>query len=386
MTLRPRLAATAVAVFASGMFTPVWAAQGQSFTVDCGRGQTISGALERGDERKPLILLVRGACTENVIIARDDVTLQGDPASGATISGSGASATITVRASRVLVDRLNVRGGTNGIALVGGSNVDIANCDIQFATLGGVGVTGTSSVTIRDSILQHNGTFGLRLSQADVAITNSRIEFNASDGVRGVRSSSLSVNGGAITSNGVFGISLQNSSEALLTGVTISSNGTSQTTSPTFKGGVSIASSSAQINNSSIVNNLGRGVSVNVGGSLGVLNSMVTGNAAEGVVLYLGATGNLNGGTINGNSGNGVWLGVNSSAQMTGGITIQSNAKHGIELSQASKLWIIGSPIAVGGNAWYGLYCNDAESSAADTALISLSPSNGAGGVSCTGY
>ncbi len=53
-----------------------------SFTVDCSKGQTIGAALQRGDARKPLLLMIRGTCNESVSIDRDDVTLRGQPGGG----------------------------------------------------------------------------------------------------------------------------------------------------------------------------------------------------------------------------------------------------------------------------------------------------------------
>jgi len=49
--------------------------------VDCTKGKTIGKALERDNEDRPLVVVVQGICNENVVIDRDDVTLQGDSSS-----------------------------------------------------------------------------------------------------------------------------------------------------------------------------------------------------------------------------------------------------------------------------------------------------------------
>jgi len=99
----------------------------------------------------------------------------------------------------------------------------------------------------------------------------------------------------------------------------------------------------------------------------------------------LGSAANIAGGTIGGNGGSGLWVWVNSTAQITQGASIQNNSRHGVELNADSKLWVF-DPITVGGNAWFGVYCNDTKSSAGNLAFVTFSPSNGAGAANCSGY
>ena len=196
--------------------------------------------------------------------------------------------------------------------------------------------------------------------------------------------SSVTVNHSNIGSNGGFGILVLDGSEAFVNGATISGNGTNTATSTNFKGGVSIANSTAQLNNANISNNLGRGVVVTGGGSLNAHNTAVTGSAVDGVVLYLGAIANIDGGTISGNGGNGLWVWVNSTAQTAGEANIQSNSGHGIQLNADSKLWVNG-PTNVGANAGFGLNCLDAKSSAYNLSSVNYSPANGIGPTNCSG-
>jgi hypothetical protein len=111
----------------------------------------------------------------------------------------------------------------------------------------------------------------------------------------------------------------------------------------------------------------------------------VRGNGHEGVLIYGGSSGHLTGGTFSGNNLDGVSVGVNSTAQIVDGATIMNNARNGITLFAGSKLWVF-NLITIGANAQYGLACGDGESSAADVALISFSPSNGWGNGFCSGY
>ena len=45
--------------------------------VDCDAGQSIQTAVNKANPRAPLALVVSGTCEENVLITRDDVTIDG---------------------------------------------------------------------------------------------------------------------------------------------------------------------------------------------------------------------------------------------------------------------------------------------------------------------
>jgi hypothetical protein len=224
-----------------------------------------------------------------------------------------------------------------------------------------------SEATINSTSITANGTNAQGATRNGVNATSSRLQ----------------VNGSTINSNKASGIEMQ-FSQGVISGSTIKENGADTGLNLGLKRGISGTSSDVQISNSNISNNPGSGAAELVGGSLTIYNTSLTGNG-EGVLMYLGASGNLAGGAISGNSGNGVTVWINSTVQITGGATINNNARHGIELMAGSKLWVFEQSLTVGGNAWFGLYCNDAESSAADTLKITFS-SNGYGGASCTGY
>jgi hypothetical protein len=383
MTSIPRLAAGLAAVFLLVPPAPAPGAVPHALIVDCTRGQKISFALEHGDARKHLVLNVRGTCNENVTIERDEVTLVGP----AVINGSAPFNTVTVRANRVRIDAMAIRGGNHGIALVGANNVEIINTDIQGAQTAGISLSGSASVTIAACSVQHNGKSGVSLEQSGATLgNNNEIRFNGANGVRVAQHSSLTISpNNNISDNAVYGVAVTDGSQAIVSGGSIARNGTSSSTSPLFKGGLLVASSTAELNNANIANNVGRGVTVNMGGTLNMYNTAVSGSTAEGVILYLSATANINGGTISGSGNNGLWISVNSTAQVLGGAAIVNNARHGIELWKASRLWTY-EPITVGGNALLGLVCDDFESSAADLANISFTPSNGWGNGTCSGY
>lgn len=374
MRSTPKLAAMA-AFSLCGLTTATYAAQPQTFTVDCAVGQTISAALDKGDERKPMVLIVKGTCNESVVITRDDVTLQGDVTKGVVINGPSGQPTVAVRgASRVTLDRLTVRGGTQGIRLTGGSNVEVTNSDIQYAATQGISIAGTSMVFVVNCNVQNNTLTGITVTQGNVQISNSQITNNAGDGVRAFRGSSVSLNGGSVSTNAYAGVNVQ-SSEMTITGSTIAGNGTNASLPVNVRSGVSGGvASSISINNTTVRENAGAGVGVAGGGYLNVVSSTVTGNNGDGVFLYLGAIGNILGNTtISGNgTGTDLSLMLNATVQLgDGNLTIPN-----IWVSKASILWV---------NPEFGPQINAAVGCADGESSVNFSP-RFTGPVFCSGF
>ena len=118
---------------------PAAPSQSNTFTVDCNRGQTIARALELGDFRKPVVINVRGTCNEHVSIGRDDVTLRGQPGTGATVNGPSASTdTILILKDAVNIEDLTVTGGYNGIRLQGPSYAGVKNVLVRNTAFNGI--------------------------------------------------------------------------------------------------------------------------------------------------------------------------------------------------------------------------------------------------------
>jgi len=400
MTTTYRFAAAVFVFLISALVTISAAARGTSkatppatsnasgsltLTVDCSKGQTISHALQQGDERKELVVIVRGTCYENVTINRDDVTIQGDPGSGATVNAPDASANaITVQGTRIGIVGLTVAGGLNGIAATGVPALGIQDNVIQNAARNGIQLISSHASIIRNTI-QYSGNIGVNLNGASGRVLDTQIVSNSAHGVSLDGGSSLTMGGSTVSSNEAVGVWLYGNSTIVIDGCTITANGTDSTISQLERVGVSVNFSHADIRNSSITNHPYRGIVTT--GTLLLGNTTVTGNGADGVALFLGAKLSMNGGTISSNNGHGVFLIGNSSGHIVGA-TIQSNAGSGIQLVGASMLWLSEPSSTVGGNGFYGLDCNDSESSVNDTSWLNLTPPNSLGGVGagCTGF
>src|SRR6185295_4009850 len=105
--------------------------------VDCSNGKTLAKALERGNEDRPLLVLVSGTCNEHVAVERSDVTLRGE--AGAAINGPDPSLNvIEITASRVAVEGLVVTGGRNGIFVTGAGPVTVRGTAVQSTGRSGI--------------------------------------------------------------------------------------------------------------------------------------------------------------------------------------------------------------------------------------------------------
>jgi parallel beta-helix repeat protein len=374
MTLRP--ATLLVAAVACWYSIPV-VAQTQTFTVDCERGQTISKALEQGDLRKPLVLTVRGTCTENVIIKRDDVTLQGQPQTGATVAAANAGAnTITVSGARTVMSGLTVTGGAQGIFVLATSNFTITDSVVKGAAYNGISVVDTH-VKILRSTIELNGAHGIALSNGGGRVESNMIRSNVLAGIHIERNAAMTATNNTITANGSNGVELLTNSQATFLGNTVSANGTNPGAS--LRNGIDVRQSRANIlDGNSMTNNVGVGVQV-VSAFAEITNSTITGNGLWGVGGDFASTIDVVGTTISGNGGGGMTLRLNTTARITGA-TIQNNVGYGLRIRLATKMMLSPPATDATGNTGWGLECQDAESSVNDTTLLIGSITG------CTGY
>jgi hypothetical protein len=384
-----RLACAAVAMVA-GTVPMAAGAQVQTFYVDCGLGQSIGSALMQGDSRKPMVILVRGSCTENTLIARDDVTLQGQAGAGVAAASQSAPA-ITVRGTRVVIDSLKVSGGLSAILVTGTHDVLIDKSEIRNAAQNGLQVEN-GFVTVRDSAIASNGQAGIFLRGSRARLEGNQITGNAGAGIsahqRSVASaanntitgnsaqgvylfngSTLALAGGRIESNASHGIELSADSQANVSGVTISSN----------NAGIHATFSQVTVANVSLVNNRSSGALLKA--SRGdFTNTIVTGNGQSGINGVTGPTLVVTGGSISGNGYRGVSIAHNGTVGISGAL-VQGNASAGIFLSFGTKLMFVDAPTDATGNGSWGLDCMDPESSYTGPLTVgsTISPS-------CTGY
>ena len=160
-------------------------AAAETIPVDCSK-RTINDVLAGKDEKgKPLVLQLRGSCSEHVIIDRDDVTLEGD-AGGASINGS-----LTIdNARRAVVANLTVTNPSgNGITVTNGASATIRGSSVVFNGGHGVMVINGSYAIVERNVLSNNGrtnvnSSGIILSYGSTARGLENVmEANANGGI-----------------------------------------------------------------------------------------------------------------------------------------------------------------------------------------------------------
>ncbi len=382
----------------------------KTVSVDCANGETIAKALTLGDERKPMLVVVKGTCNESVTVERSDVALQGDPAGGGVNGPDPGVDTIVVTGSRVTVEGLTITGGRNGITGNGAAGLTVRTTMIQSTGRTGVVYTFGASGVVDGCVIQLNPRDGVAVEAAQATIVNSTVTQNARVGVLVTNGASARVGvdnlnaaaGNVIRLNGSNGVHVSIGSSAFIAMNQITGNGTNPA-GALGRVGVNVINATADIIGGNMISgNAGQGVnarsaSVLIGDPNFGFSSIntITGNgnaAAQGGVFgFVGSSMVIRDAVISGNNGFGLGLSLKSDGQLSSS-TIQNNLPvgstgDGIRLIFGSGLFISQPNTIVSGNAGFGLQCTDGESSVVNTLFLSLS-GNGLGGVSgsCTGF
>jgi parallel beta-helix repeat protein len=376
--------------------------------VDCAKGESMGDALERPAifERR-IVVTVKGTCAENVVIERDDVTLLADAAGGGIDATDATRPAILVNgARRARIEGLSIRGGLYGVRVTGSGAARIVDVRVREAAEDGIRVDGSSSAEIDDSTVESNAQAGITV-RASATVRGSTVRNNGLSGVTAHRGGYVFLGGtqgtaiccgNLIENNGFDGVTVADTAGAILFGNTIRGNG---------RGGggrfgvlIVDGASVRLMGDNRIEDNGGvqgpqpsgggvfvRGSFLRVGfGDLPLTPAAnhVTGNtfgiqAVENGVLDVRA--NLN---VSGNRFTGIVVQHGSRARIEA-TNVSSNGAHGIFASQAASVNFMGGvPNTVAGNAAFGLFCADTESSfSGNTAGIT---GNTLGQVSCSGY
>jgi parallel beta-helix repeat protein len=380
----------------------------RTVTVDCASGDTITKALTRGDDRKSLTILIKGKCTESVVINRSDIKL-GAAEPDATISGPDPNTdVIRVTGSRVTIDGITITGGRNGVTGDGAAGMIVQNALIQVTGRTGIVYSSGSSGTVDTVTSTGNPRDGVSIDSASAAVIGSQLTQNGRFGVNLSDSASGRIgidyrndpSGNTIKGNGASGINISYSSGAFIAMNDISGNGTNATPgNPRF--GIGMNGSSADvIGGNTISGNAGQGINLRASSlSMGDTNfgftsvNTITGNGSAslgGISAFLGSSMNILNAVIDGNNGYGILLTLRSQAQLAG-TTIQNTALAGINTGDGIRLQL-GSALLgasptglVTNNPGFGVNCTDAESSVAGNASLGV-VGNTLGGINCTGF
>jgi len=363
--------ATLAALSAIGML-PNASAQSNNFTVDCNRGQKIATALEQGDFRKPLVINVRGTCSEFVTITRSNVTLRGNP-TAEIVAPNQQGDLLTVSADRVTLENLTLTGGLTGLSQDHAPTFVARNVIVQDTSAVGVRVRFGDARLIGCTV-QRSGGVGIDvLRGASVVLSGgSQVLDSAGAGVNATRNGLVSLNNSTVMRNGAQGIVLSQGSQGSITnGSTIAENAGN---------GIDVLMSQANVTgNNTIRDNGGFGIGGH-GSPITIDENTITGNRGDGVMGYIGTTLVLHGNVISGNSKSGVVCMGNCLAQISRA-TIESNGSNGITLIWGAKLILEDPATTVSGNGNYALWCGDSESS-----FFAMAPLNTTDTIQCTDF
>jgi len=334
---------------------PTASAQTLTVTVDCNRGQTITQALRKGDSRNPLIVVIRGTCNEHVSISRDDVTLRGQPGTGATVNGPSATTdTIVILKDTVNIEDLTVTGGFNGIRLQGPSYAGVKNVLVRNTANNGI-IVRAGDIAIENSTVEYAGGSGLVLGRAASArvFGNSNFRHSHFNGIYAQNNSTVLVNGGTVSDNEGQGISVDYGSDGTINNVEIFNNAI----------GISVSTSHASVGGgNNIHHNRQFGVIASAGAVLGVNGSTIEHNGETGVFGYLGATVVMGGNVITDNGVSGVFC-MNDCTLQISGDRITRNGQTGVSVQRRSTLIALEPETDASGNYGVDLWCGDKESS-----------------------
>jgi len=378
----------------------------EAVTVNC-PGQTIKQALALsggGAGPKQLVITVSGNCTENVVITRDDVTINTNGAATATITAQFANQPVIQLdgARRIVIDGvmangINLVGGTYGLVASRGATASLANCDVSGATNAGVISSYSSTLEVDRCVLHNNNRGGAASNDSQLIVTNSFVQNNASEGLLAVRSSYLRVgqDGGGnvvarpveVNNNGTQGISVLDSSSGTIVASNIhhnpgigvlfqrgsagtigtGSNGlvapnTIENNALTGTGSaVTIYQSSAVLVQGNTINSNGRGVFVGSASSATIHGNSIQSNTGRGIQVnekasarigFIDAATAASANTISGNGGDGIGV-FDGAEAVVHGNTISSNGGHGINMNM-STMNLVGAN-TISSNAFHGV-------------------------------
>lgn len=361
--------------------------------VDCGNGDSLQKAIDAGGGSAATVDIdVTGICTEDLLINRDGVTINGD---GSTV----IDGQVTVRGADNLTLRdLTITGSGDGInASV--ARVFMVRVHLVYNDDYGIALRHGGAIFLRDgSIANNSGGIGLLVENGHGQLRNVEVSNNNLDGIVVNVNGNLTMIGGSVHGNQGAGIVAKNSSTIELEGVNVEDN---------LSAGISILmGSTAEIQGGFVETNEGIGIDVADNSSLAAYEVEIKDNGSTGVRVYRNSNVNIAGGMINDNARviparSGVFVSTSSSADIDGteisgnwtgvGITRQSfvflrgatevtyNSRDGVRLSYDSGAIALNG-VAIRNNTGWAVYCNDTESSLDNRSGDNVDP------IECSGF
>jgi len=274
-----------------GLFLWLLPSVGQAATVNCNLGQSLQGAINSAAAGSTI--KVKGTCNENVLIDETRINITLDGGGTATIHGTSVTQdTVDVRGRGIVIKRLHITGGNNGINVHRGGTATIDSNTIELTNNNGVLVGAAGFATFINNMIQNNTQHGIGIqdnatahigfdSYSDTVAQPNTIQNNGNQGINIQRSSSASVVGNIIKNNTYNGIKVRRDSHADISANVINGNDYNGIRVEDNSGvnlGNTTGSTIFDLSNSTTVNNGIKGISCNIGGYadglLGTLNGV----------------------------------------------------------------------------------------------------------------
>ena len=364
--------------------------EAKTIKVNCDKGESVQKELDKLNG--PATIVVTGICNENVVIMKDDVTIQG----GTFVGPDPNQNTIQVTAARrVLITGATVGGARNGVVSYQGGSVTVESSLIQGNAGAGIVANFGSSVVVNSCTIQGNANQGvIATDNAALVLVNSTINSNGETGVRVWKGSSARIGhnlrgeaGPNTIQNNRSGIKVYQASQAMIVNNTIQNN----------RGdGVLVEGASARLTNNTIKSNW-KGIEVtsagnarigiNDDGSAGIGN-IIESNQLEGISINHSSAAYMLNNQIRLNGQGTGRAGVKiyqATGRLIGGNTIEGNGGHGVEVDLGALLQGVGDwnlnpgPDIIRRNVYSGIYAWNGSSLSIQKAEITENTQHGIG-------
>jgi len=125
--------------------------------VDCAnRNASIQKEVDKVTHTEPTTIVIRGTCTEEVVVRKDDLTLLAH-ADGGTVDGS----IYVIDAQRVTVEGLRVVGSGDGVGALDNAGVTVKNATLEDNGGSGVLATRGAVVSLWGNTIRQNDEYGV---------------------------------------------------------------------------------------------------------------------------------------------------------------------------------------------------------------------------------
>lgn len=320
-------------------------------TVDCSNGESLQIVLDQeiGYRVGPVTIEIKGFCDENIHLRQSDITFRPTADSA---PGAGVGSLYVAGSREVVLENLRV---ARGVGVGHGGTLSAENLLVDEPDHTNVNVSDSSYASLTNPTLTNCLASCIEVGNSgSVSLYHGELK-----GIPG-----QPANGGVVVSEGgsinLFGTIIR----GFTNGMGVANGGSAYLDSVLIEGGTAacagcgaiIVQGSVNLFSSTISNNAGDGIVVQVGGKVSIIQGVISGNAAgvtsRGGSVYIQETGIL------GNDGAGIVARNLTSLQVVHG-RIAGNGGDGIRLGDVSFLEV-GGFTEITGNSGWGLYCSPA--------------------------